>query len=253
MAVIEKGSKEMAGWREASPEFLVALVCIWAAVFFILVLWGVMMQEKEQRRILFAAAGLWAVFSIGGSWVLTMWEPGLGQQAEEKTSEGKGEQPSLPTGDVVLVIDEATLPKETESQPLAIESAENPGISREKRQEFRRLGRHLRNIEQMLVSRLKPLTAEIQRIDRQFKAREISNYDALYQKSKIKVRQAEMIVTAMEEKLSALEESSLWTMEEIGSDVERIKKRRDAARQKQEEYQGVLRELTANADVFRDL
>ena len=49
-----------------------------------------MMQEKEQRRILFAAAGLWAVFSIGGSWVLTMWEPGLGQQAEEKTSEGKG-------------------------------------------------------------------------------------------------------------------------------------------------------------------
>ena len=42
-------------------------------------------------------------------------------------------------------------------------------------------------------------------------------------------------------------------MEEIGSDVERIKKRRDAARQKQEEYQGVLRELTANADVFRDL
>ena len=58
MAVIEKGSKEMAGWREASPEFLVALVCIWAAVFFILVLWGVMMQEKEQRRILFAAAEL---------------------------------------------------------------------------------------------------------------------------------------------------------------------------------------------------
>lgn len=243
----------MADGNEVTTGLLVALVWVWVAIFLGTVLWGVMTPDSKRRRLLFAAAGLWAVALVVGGGVFIMREPSSGLSAEVKAPEKKEPQPPLPTGDVVLVIDEATLPKETENQPLAIESAENLGVSREQRQEFRRLGRHLRHIEQLLVSRLKPLTAEIQRIDRQFKAREISNYDALHQKSQIKVRQAEMIVAAMEEKLSVLEESRLWTTPEIGSDVERIKKRRDAARQKQEEYQGVLRELAANADVFRDL
>lgn len=159
----------------------------------------------------------------------------------------------MPTGAVVLVIDETTLPKEEEHQPLAIETTENSKISREKRQEYRRLGRQLRSIEQLLMSRLDPLTAEIQRIDQRFKAREISNYDALYQKSQLKVRQEEMIVAAMEEKLNALQESNILTAEDINADVERIQKRRDAAQQKREEYQGVLKELSDHADVFLDL
>ena len=103
------------------------------------------------------------------------------------------------------------------------------------------------------MSRLDPLTAEIQRIDQRFKAREISNYDALYQKSQLKVRQEEMIVAAMEEKLNVLQESNILTAEDINADVERIQKRRDAARQKREEYQGVLKELSDHADVFLDL
>ncbi|MGP1366746.1 MAG: hypothetical protein ACTTKW_05400 [Schwartzia sp. (in: firmicutes)] len=231
---------------------IVALVCIWVAVFLGAVYGGVMTEDKGRRQLLFAAAGLWVVILIGGSWLLLPEEAPPALRREESAPEKK-EQPPLPTGNVVLVIDETTLPKETENQPLAIESTENPAVSREKRQEFRRLGRHLRNIEQGLMSRLNPLTAEAQRIDQRFKARQISNYDALHQKSQIKIRQAEMIVAAMEEKLSALEGSRLLTAEEIGADVERIKKRRDSAQQKREEYQGVLRELAANAEVFRDL
>ncbi|MGP1585232.1 MAG: hypothetical protein ACTTH3_01815 [Schwartzia sp. (in: firmicutes)] len=231
---------------------IVALVCIWVAVFLGAVYGGVMMEDKGRRQLLFAAAGLWVVILIGGSWLLLPEEAPPALRREESAPEKK-EQPTLPTGNVVLVIDETTLPKETENQPLAIESTENPAVSREKRQEFRRLGRHLRNIEQGLMSRLNPLTAEAQRIDQRFKARQISNYDALHQKSQIKIRQAEMIVAAMEEKLSALEGSRFLTAEEIGADVERIKKRRDSAQQKREEYQGVLRELAANAEVFRDL
>ena len=231
---------------------IVALVCIWVAVFLGAVYGGVTTEDKGRRQLLFAAAGLWVVILIGGSWLLLPEEAPPALRREESAPEKK-EPPPLPTGNVVLVIDEATLPKETENQPLAIESTENPAVSREKRQEFRRLGRQLRNIEQGLMSRLNPLTAEAQRIDQRFKARQISNYDALHQKSQIKIRQAEMIVAAMEEKLSALEGSRLLTAEEIGADVERIKKRRDSAQQKREEYQGVLRELAANAEVFRDL
>ena len=57
----------------------------------------------------------------------------------------------------------------------------------------------------------------------------------------------------MEEKLNALQESNILTAEDINADVERIQRRRDAARQKREEYQGVLRELSDHADVFLDL
>lgn len=243
----------MAGWHEVSPGALVALICLWVAVFLILVSWGVMTQGKKRRQILFAAAGTWAVFLIGGGCFFIMWEPTLAPQTEEETPEKREAQPSMPTGAVVLVIDETTLPKEEEHQPLAIETTENSKISREKRQEYRRLGRQLRSIEQLLMSRLDPLTAEIQRIDQRFKAREISNYDALYQKSQLKVRQEEMIVAAMEEKLNALQESNILTAEDINADVERIQRRRDEAQQKREEYQGVLKELSDHADVFLDL
>lgn len=232
---------------------VVALVCLWVAVFLGAVYGGAMTEEKERRQILFAVAGVWVVFLLGGGWLLLPEELPPAPPVEAKAPEEKSVPKPLQKGEVVLVIDEATLPKETENQPLAIERTENPMASREKRQEFRRLGRHLRNIEQVLMSRLHPLTAEAKRIDQRFKARQISNYDALYQKSQIKIRQAEMIEAAMEEKRSALEGSSLLTAEEIGSDVERIKERRDAARQKREEYQGVLRKLEANVEIFRDL
>ena len=154
---------------------------------------------------------------------------------------------------VVLAIVMTILPKERSNQPLAIKTSGHSKIRREKRQEYRRLGRQLRSIEQLLTSRLDPLTAEIQRIDQRFKAQKISNYDALYQKSQLKVRQEEMIVAAMEEKLNALQESNILTAEDINADVERIQRRRDEARQKREEYQGVLRELSDHADVFLDL
>lgn len=243
----------MADAHEMSIGILVALIWVWVAFFSVAVVWGVMTRDKAQRRILFYVAGLLAAVLLGGGWFLLTREPPPAPEATVKTTE-KQEAPSpIAEGNVVLVIDKATLQQEEESQPPAIEGAETPKMSQEKRQEYRRLGRQLRNIEQFLAGQLRPLTAEIQRVDQRFKAREISNYDALYQKSQLKVRQAERIASAMEEKLSVLEGRTLLTAEDIGSDIERIKKRRDAARQKQEEYQGVLRELAANAEVFRDL
>lgn len=243
----------MAGGVESSIGVLVALVWSVVALFVVAILWGVMTRSKAYRQVLFSIAGLLAVFLLGGGYFFITREPASAPVTAEKPSEKKEVHPPSSEGGVVLVIDESTLKNEAESEPLAIEGAQPPKMSQEKRQEYRRLGRQLQNIEQFLAGQLRPLTAEMQRIDQRFKAREISNYDALYQKSQLKARQAERIALAMEEKLSVLEGRTLLTAEDIGADIERIQKRRDAARQKQEEYQGVLRELAANAEVFRDL
>ena len=213
---------------------------------------GVMSPQSGRRKAFFSVAGFLALLLGGGSWFLAMKEApsAVMPAAEQKAPEKKEPEP---TGSVVLVVDEATISREDAPEQLDIERSERHIDSQEKRREFRQLGRQLRYIEQSLNSQISPLNAEMQSVEKRFQTQTISNYEALYKKSQLKARQAEMVAAAMEEKLRLLEGASYLTLDDIGADLERVRKRRDEAKKKQEEYQAVLQELTANADVFRDL
>lgn len=213
---------------------------------------GVMSPQSGRRKAFFSVAGFLALLLGGGSWFLAMKEApsAVMPAAEQKAPEKKEPEP---TGSVVLVVDEATISREDAPEQLDIERSERHIDSQEKRREFRQLGRQLRYIEQSLNSQISPLNAEMQSVEKRFQTQTISNYEALYKKSQLKARQAEMVAAAMEEKLSLLEGASYLTLDDIGADIERVRKRRDEAKKKQEEYQAVLQELTANVDVFRDL
>ena len=213
---------------------------------------GVMSPQSGRRKAFFAAAGFLSLLLGGGTWFLATKEapPAMMPAAEQKAPEKKEPEPP---GSVVLVVDEATIPREDTPEQLDIERSKSRIDSQEKRREFRQLGRQLRYIEQSLNSQINPLNAEMQNVEKRFQTQTISNYEALYKKSQLKARQAEMVAAAMEEKLRLLEGASYLTLDDIGADIERVRKRRDEAKKKQEEYQAVLQELTANADVFRDL
>ena len=213
---------------------------------------GVMSPQSGRRKAFLAAAGFLSLLLGGGSWFLAMKEApsAVMPAAEQKAPEKKEPEPA---GSVVLVVDEATISREDAPEQLDIERSERHIDSQEKRREFRQLGRQLRYIEQSLNSQISPLNAEMQSVEKRFQTQTISNYEALYKKSQLKARQAEMVAAAMEEKLSLLEGASYLTLDDIGADIERVRKRRDEAKKKQEEYQAVLQELTANVDVFRDL
>ena len=213
---------------------------------------GVISPQSGQRKAFFSVAGFLALLLGGGSWFLAMKEApsAMMPAAEQKAPEKKEPEPA---GSVVLVVDEATISREDAPEQLDIERSERHIDSQEKRREFRQLGRQLRYIEQSLNSQISPLNAEMQSVEKRFQTQTISNYEALYKKSQLKARQAEMVAAAMEEKLSLLEGASYLTLDDIGADIERVRKRRDEAKKKQEEYQAVLQELTANVDVFRDL
>ena len=213
---------------------------------------GVMSPQAGRRKAFFVAAGFLALLLGGGTWFLATVEAPAAMMpaAEQKAPEKKEPEPA---GSVVLVVDEATISREDAPEQLAIERSERHIDSQEKRREFRQLGRQLRYIEQSLNSQISPLNAEMQSVEKRFQTQTISNYEALYKKSQLKARQAEMVAAAMEEKLSLLEGASYLTLDDIGADIERVRKRRDEAKKKQEEYQAVLQELTANVDVFRDL
>lgn len=235
-----------------STAFVVILTVLLVTLLLTCVGLGVMSPQSGRRKAFFSVAGFLALLLGGGSWFLAMKEApsAMMPAAEQKAPEKKEPEPA---GRVVLVVDEATISWEDAPEQLDIERSERHIDSQEKRREFRQLGRQLRYIEQSLNSQISPLNAEMQSVEKRFQTQTISNYEALYKKSQLKARQAEMVAAAMEEKLSLLEGASYLTLDDIGADIERVRKRRDEAKKKQEEYQAVLQELTANVDVFRDL
>ena len=235
-----------------STAFVVILTVLLVTLLLTCVGLGVMSPQSGRRKAFFSVAGFLALLLGGGSWFLAMKEApsAMMPAAEQKAPEKKEPEPA---GRVVLVVDEATISREDAPEQLDIERSERHIDSQEKRREFRQLGRQLRYIEQSLNSQISPLNAEMQSVEKRFQTQTISNYEALYKKSQLKARQAEMVAAAMEEKLSLLEGASYLTLDDIGADIERVRKRRDEAKKKQEEYQAVLQELTANVDVFRDL
>lgn len=235
-----------------STAFVVILTVLLVTLLLTCVGLGVMSPQSGRRKAFFSVAGFLALLLGGGSWFLAMKEApsAMMPAAEQKAPEKKEPEPA---GSVVLVVDEATISREDAPEQLDIERSERHIDSQEKRREFRQLGRQLRYIEQSLNSQISPLNAEMQSVEKRFQTQTISNYEALYKKSQLKARQAEMVAAAMEEKLSLLEGASYLTLDDIGADIERVRKRRDEAKKKQEEYQAVLQELTVNADVFRDL
>lgn len=235
-----------------STAFVVILTVLLVTLLLTCVGLGVMSPQSGRRKAFFSVAGFLALLLGGGSWFLAMKEApsAMMPAAEQKAPEKKKPEPA---GSVVLVVDEATISREDAPEQLDIERSERHIDSQEKRREFRQLGRQLRYIEQSLNSQISPLNAEMQSVEKRFQTQTISNYEALYKKSQLKARQAEMVAAAMEEKLSLLEGASYLMLDDIGADIERVRKRRDEAKKKQEEYQAVLQELTANVDVFRDL
>ncbi len=240
---------ELLGFSTASVVILTVLL---VTLLLACVGLGVMSPQSGRRKAFFVAAGFLSILLGGGTWFLATKEAPAAMMpaAEQKAPEKKEPEPP---GSVVLVVDEATISREDVPAQLDIERSESRIDSQEKRREFRQLGRQLRYIEQSLNSQINPLNAEMQNVEKRFQTQAISNYEALYKKSQLKARQAEMVVTAMEEKLRLLEGATYLTPDDIGADLERVRKRRDEAKKKQEEYQAVLQELTVNADVFRDL
>ena len=58
---------------------------------------------------------------------------------------------------------------------------------------------------------------------------------------------------AMQEKLKVLDEAVELTEDEKAKDRERVQQRMQAAQQKQQEYNQVISEITANPEVFHKL
>lgn len=231
---------------------IAAVIFVVVALLLACLVLGVM-AEREQRLVLFAAASVLAAMLGGVVWLSLAEGPPPAAREVEPPRQEKAAAPPAPTGNVVLIVDAATLPPAEEPEELSLERPESRSFSREQRQEAQRLGRQLRYIEQHLQSRLAALSADMQRIEQRFQAREIDNYDVLYQKGQLKARQAQMTAAAMEEKLQLLADTQHLTAADTEADRERVKSRLAQAQQKEAEYQAMLEELTANAAVFRGL
>ena len=160
-------------------------------------------------------------------------------------------------GSVELKIDEATIPKNEDKlrQPekLDLETGNKSTASPQKQQEIRRVGRHLGAIEQELFDKLVKLDAQKQEISSAQASGLLDNYDSLLKISQIKLQQAKLIELAMQEKLKVLDEAVELTEDEKAKDRERIQQRMQAAQQKQQEYNQVISEITANPEVFHKL
>ena len=173
-------------------------------------------------------------------------------EAEVKTEEEKPKQ----EGNVGVVIDAGTLRDSggydpIKAEPLLLESMESaPAEDKKARDERKALSKTLNRIDSEMMSSVNNLGAQAQAVDARFKAMEINNYEAIFAKSKCKIRQYEIIISGMDAKMAALDKSKYIKSSDIDIDRESVKKRRDEAVKKRDEYQGVLDELTANAEIL---
>ncbi|MCR5446970.1 MAG: hypothetical protein K6E80_05080, partial [Schwartzia sp.] len=108
-------------------------------------------------------------------------------------------------------------------------------------------------IEQELFDKLVKLDAQKQEISSAQASGLLDNYDSLLKISQIKLQQAKLIELAMQEKLKVLDEAVELTEDEKAKDRERVQQRMQAAQQKQQEYNQVISEITANPEVFHKL
>ena len=134
-----------------------------------------------------------------------------------------------------------------------METGNKSTASPQKQQEIRRVGRHLGAIEQELFDKLVKLDAQKQEISSAQASGLLDNYDSLLKISQIKLQQAKLIELAMQEKLKVLDEAVELTEDEKAKDRERVQQRMQAAQQKQQEYNQVISEITANPEVFHKL
>ncbi len=235
--------------------FLVTVLVIACVVL------GILAEQTMHRAALFGAAVLLVSVTAAGCWVTLSQEenPEATAVSEPASTPEKEKGPAVnPSGNgVILVVDESTISKdqdEENSAALAIEktpvnSADNP----QQKKERQRLSRQLCAVEQALANSAARLSAQMAAVDQQFQMKQLSNYEALFQKSTLKIKQEELVITAMEKKLKLLQSVEHLTERDTGPDIGRVEKRLARAREKREEYRGVLAELSANSEVFKNL
>jgi hypothetical protein len=157
----------------------------------------------------------------------------------------------------MLVVDESTITEDFDplkTDRLSVEDQpKGKGGDAKARQERAKVGREISVIEAELNNRLLALESQVQEVLRRFNAQEMENYDMIFWQAKLKKQQYGYIVRAMDDKQKLLEKATMLSSEEKAADIARIERRRKKALQKWKEYQGVLRELTANEEAFRTL
>lgn len=246
---------------------ILSMPAIFAAIFIMVVLCFaclVMMIRVKGigMRLTFLGAAIvllvvMGAFSITEFQMQSMEKPEKKPVQEETKDKKNPSQLSNSYGSVELRIDEATIPKneDTLRQPekLDLEKGNKSAASPQKQQEIRRVGRHLGAIEQELFDKLVKLDAQKQEISSAQASGLLDNYDSLLKISQIKLQQAKLIELAMQEKLKVLDEAVELTEDEKAKDRERVQQRMQAAQQKQQEYNQVISEITANPDVFHKL
>ncbi|MBQ2048153.1 hypothetical protein [Schwartzia succinivorans] len=246
---------------------ILSMPAIFAAIFIMVVLCFaclVMMIRVKGigMRLTFLGAAMvllvvMAVFSITEFQMQSMEKPEKKPVQEETKDKKTPSQLAHSYGSVELKIDEATIPKNEDKlrQPekLDLETGNKSTASPQKQQEIRRVGRHLGAIEQELFDKLVKLDAQKQEISSAQASGLLDNYDSLLKISQIKLQQAKLIELAMQEKLKVLDEAVELTEDEKAKDRERVQQRMQAAQQKQQEYNQVISEITANPEVFHKL
>ena len=227
--------------------FLITILVIACVVL------GILAEQAMHRAALFGAAVLLVAVTAAGCWITLSQEesPEATAVSEPAPAPEKKKKPAnaAPGSGVILVVDESTISKDQDEEAAAaleiekthVNSADNP----QQKKERQRLSRQLCAIEQALVNSASHLSAQMAAVDQQFQAKQLSNYEALFQKSTLKVKQEELVITAMEKKLKLLKSVEHLTERDTGPDIGRVEKR--------EEYRGVLAELSANSEVFKNL
>ncbi len=236
--------------------FLITLLIIACIVL------GILAKQKLHRLAFFAAAGLLVVVTAAGCWVtLSMNEETppqpIASEADPSAEKKNGPPKNAKGSGVVLVIDESTITKDQDEENAApLEIEKTPVVNADdppRKKERQRLSHQLRAVEQALKNSTGRLRSQMAAIDQQFHAKQISNYEALFQKSTLMVKQEELVITAMEKKLQLLKAVTQLTAQDTAPDIERVEKRLSRAQEKRGEYQGVLKQLASNSEVFKDL
>ena len=230
--------------------FIVAIVASFAL--------GFVVKQKPMKFTLWGAGAVLTVlavacFLVGGE---------SGDEEKEVAAieaEQKTKKPADDGSKVKIVIDEGTLHDSGGYDPLKGEALElekmesAPKESAAKRNERMELGRRLSRIEHDMMSEVSNLGAGVQGIDELLREQKITNYEAIHQKSISNAKQYKAIINGMDAKLRALKGIKHLTESDVAGDRQKIEKRRDEAQKKYDEYQGVLDELSANVEVFKDL
>lgn len=237
--------------------FVFAMIFLCITLFIACVALSFFMKETPVRVGL-AACALVLLAIMGGGAYLTMTAeeeaepPPEDEAAPQVVAVTAPEEEAPKMGKVELVVDESTISKDVDAlspEPLDLETTTAKGAQQE-RAERRRVSERLVAIENELKGRLASLSSQVQTVNRRLDAKEIDNFDALFWQAKFQARQYGLVVRAMDEKEKVVSAAVHIPEADKANDMGRIQARREMALKKWQEYQGVLTELSKNAQTL---